>query len=113
MIKKFFFVFIYYLNFNRRKNYNITIALFDDITVYVMETTDRAPFTSRCYKQESCHDNRNMEFSRLTDSPCLDFHQLTISCRRRRTVNRQIRFHNGADSTDIIVTSSVSTSNEC
>ena len=54
-----------------------------------------------------------MELSNLTGSPCQDVFQFTISGHRRRTVNRQIRFHDGADSTDVTVTSSVLTSNEC
>ena len=54
-----------------------------------------------------------MELSNLTDSPCQDVCQFTISGHRRRTVNRPIRFRDGADSTDVTATSSVLTSNEC
>ena len=54
-----------------------------------------------------------MELSNLTGSPCQDVCQFTISGLRRRTVNRQIRFRDGADSTDVTVTSSVLASNEC
>ena len=54
-----------------------------------------------------------MELSNLTGSPCQDVFQFTISGHCRRTVNRPIRFHKGADSTDVTVTSSVLTSNEC
>ena len=54
-----------------------------------------------------------MELSNLTDSPCQDVFQFTISLLRRRTVNRPIRFHEGADSTDVSVTLSVLTLNEC
>ena len=55
----------------------------------------------------------NMELSNITVSPCQDVFQLTISGHRRRTVNRPIGFHDGAESTDVAVTSSVLTSNEC
>ena len=55
----------------------------------------------------------NMELSSLTGCPCQDVFQFTISWHRRRTVNRPIRFCEGAVSTDIAVTSSVLTSNEC
>ena len=54
-----------------------------------------------------------MELSNLTGSPCQDVCQFTISGLRRRTVNRQIRFRDGADSTDVTVTSFVLASNEC
>ena len=48
--------------------------------------------------------------SSLTGCPWQDFYQFTISGRRRRTVNRPIRFRDVADSTDVTVISSVSTS---
>ena len=54
-----------------------------------------------------------MELSNLTGSPCQDVFQFTISGHHRRTVNRSIRFRDGADSNDLTVTSSVSRSNEC
>ena len=54
-----------------------------------------------------------MELSNLTGSPCQDVLKLTISGQRRGTVNRPIRFREGADSTDVTVTSSVLASNEC
>ena len=54
-----------------------------------------------------------MELSNQTSSPCQDVYQFTISERRRRTVNRPIRFRDGADWTDETVTSSISSSNEC
>ena len=54
-----------------------------------------------------------MELSNLTDSTCQDVFQFTISGHRRRTVNRPTRFRDGANSTDVTVTSSVLTSNEC
>ena len=54
-----------------------------------------------------------MELSSLTGSPCQDVFQFTISGHRRRTVNRPIRFRDGADSTDVTVTSSASTANGC
>ena len=54
-----------------------------------------------------------MELSSLTGSSCQDVLKFIISGNRRRTVNRPIRFRKGADSTDITVTSSVLTSNEC
>ena len=48
-----------------------------------------------------------------TDSPYQDVSKSTIYGRRiRRTVNRTIRFRDGADSTDVTVTSSLSTSSE-
>ena len=54
-----------------------------------------------------------MELSNLTDSPCQDVFQFTISGHRGSTVNRPIISHEGADSSDVTVTSSVLTSNEC
>ena len=54
-----------------------------------------------------------MELSNLTGFPCQDVFQFTISGHRRRTVNRPIGFREGADSTDVTVTLSVLTSNEC
>ena len=54
-----------------------------------------------------------MELSNLTRSPCQDVLTFTISGHRRRTVNRPIKFREGADSTEITFTSSVSTTNEC
>ena len=54
-----------------------------------------------------------MELSNLTGSPCQDVFQFTISGHRRRSVNRPIWFCDGADSTDVTVTSSVLTLNEC
>ena len=54
-----------------------------------------------------------MELSNLTSSPCQDVFQFAIFGHCRRTVNRPIRFHDGADSTDVVVTSSVLASNEC
>ena len=54
-----------------------------------------------------------MELSNLTDSSCQDIFQLIDTGHRRRTVNRPIRSRDGADSTDVTVTSSVLTSNEC
>ena len=54
-----------------------------------------------------------MELSNLTGSPCQGVFQFTISGHRRKTVNRPIRFRDGADSTDVGVTSSVLMSNEC
>ena len=54
-----------------------------------------------------------MESSNLTGSPCQYVFQFTIFGHRRRTVNRPIRFSDGADSTGVTVTSSVLTSNGC
>ena len=54
-----------------------------------------------------------MELSNLTGSPCQDVFQFIISGHRRKTVKRPIRFRDVADSTDVAVTSSVLTSNEC
>ena len=54
-----------------------------------------------------------MELSNLTGSPCQDVFQFTISGHRRRTVTRPIKYRDGADSTDVTVTSSVLASNEC
>ena len=54
-----------------------------------------------------------MELSNLNGSPCQDVFQFTISGHRRRTVNRSIRIHDSAYSTDVTVTSSVLTSKEC
>ena len=54
-----------------------------------------------------------MDLSNLTGSPCQDVFQFTISGHHSRTVNIRIRFRDGADSTDVAVTSSVLTSNEC
>ena len=58
------------------------------------------------------HDTMKMELSNLAGSPCQDVFQFIIYGRRRRTVNRPIRFLDGADSTDVTATSTVSTSNE-
>ena len=54
-----------------------------------------------------------MELSKQTGSPCQDVFQFTISGHRRRTVNKPSIFREGADLTDVSVTSSVQTSNEC
>ena len=55
----------------------------------------------------------NMELSDLTGSSCQDVFQFANSGHCRRTVNRPIRFRDGADSTDVTVTSFVLMSNEC
>ena len=54
-----------------------------------------------------------MQLSNLTGTPSQDVFQFAISGHRRRTVNRPIRFRDGADSTDVTLTSSVLASNEC
>ena len=54
-----------------------------------------------------------MELSNLTGSSCQDVFQFTISGHHRRNVNRTIRFREGADSTEVTITSSVSTTNVC
>ena len=54
-----------------------------------------------------------MDLSSQASSPCHDVHRFTISGRLRIIVNRPIRFRDGADLTDVTVTSSVSSSNEC
>ena len=54
-----------------------------------------------------------MELPKLTGFPFQDVLQFTISGHRRRIVNRGNRFRDGADLTDVAVTSFVITSNEC
>ena len=74
---------------------------------------DRAPFTNRSYTLGSYYVTRNMEFSKQTGSPSQDVDQSFMSGRRRRrNVNRPIRFHDGPNLTDVAVTSSLATSNE-